>query len=74
MEALKGLIVTNSTYAPERILDQAQLRVAQIDAHIRQHEQGIAQLELGIASYRRAIVKWRNERAEAARFLRENGR
>lgn len=66
--------MTNSTYAPERILDQAQLRVAQIDSHITEHQQDIAQLELGIASYRRAIVQWRNERAEAARFLRENGR
>jgi len=66
--------MTNSTYAPERILDQAQLRVAQIDSHITEHQQDIAQLEQRIASYRRAIVQWRNERAEAARFLRENGR
>ena len=63
-----------SLYAPEQILEAARRRIAVIDGHIQEREAGVRHMEALIAAHRRAIVAWRNERAEAARFLREHGR
>lgn len=61
-------------YAPERIFEHTRQRIREIDGFIREREADIVHLEKLLASHRRAIVAWRNERAEAARFLREHGR
>jgi hypothetical protein len=63
-----------SPYAPEQIIEAARRRVQVIDGYIQEREDAVRHMEALIAGHRRAIVSWRNERAEAARFLREHGR
>ena len=62
-----------SPYAPERIIESARQRIREIDGYIEERERGVRHMESLIAAHRRSIVAWRNERAEAARFLREHG-
>ena len=60
------------TKAPETILGSARARVATIDSYISEREGAISHLEKLLAADRRALVAWRNERAQLVKFLREN--